>query len=84
MEENKNTQGFLEDSEDEELEVSQDNKWYIDLCEEEPEIVVKEYDITATPNDFNILTLFSLIRVSSGCHLSTRYSSYIRCFKFAV
>jgi len=61
MEENKNTQGFLEDSEDEELEVSQDNKWYIDLCEEEPEIVVKEYDITATPNDFNILTLFSLI-----------------------
>ena len=62
MEENKNTQSFLEDAEDEELEVSQDNdKWYIDLCEEEPETVVKEYDITATPNDFNILTLFSLI-----------------------
>ena len=35
--------------------------WYIDLCEEETETVVKEYDITATPNDFNILTLFSLI-----------------------
>ena len=62
MEENKNTQSFLEDAEDEELEVSQDNdKWYIDLCEEEPETVVKEYEITATPNDFNILTLFSLI-----------------------
>ena len=37
------------------------NKWYIDLCEEENETVVKEYDITATPNDFNILTIFSLI-----------------------
>lgn len=37
------------------------NKWYEDLCEEETETVVKEYDITATPNDFNILTLFSLI-----------------------
>lgn len=35
--------------------------WYIDLCEEETETIVKEYDITATPNDFNILTLFSLI-----------------------
>ena len=62
MEENKDTQTFLDDSENEQLEVSQDNsKWYIDLCEEEPETVVKEYDITATPNDFNILTLFSLI-----------------------
>lgn len=37
------------------------DKWYTDLCEEEPEAIVKEYDITATPNDFNILTLFSLI-----------------------
>ncbi len=39
----------------------QRNKWYEDLCEEEADTVVKEYDITSTPNDFNILTLFSLI-----------------------
>lgn len=35
--------------------------WYADLYEEETESVVKEYDITATPNDFNISTLFTLI-----------------------
>lgn len=42
-------------------EIQMNDNWYIDLCEEEPEAVVKEYDITSTPNDFNILTLYSLI-----------------------
>lgn len=46
----------------EEDDITTDNdRWYEDLCEEEPETVVNEYDITATPNDFNILTLFTLI-----------------------
>lgn len=49
----------IEALEAEEVQVAEN--WYIDLCEEETETVVKEYDITATPNDFNILTLFSLI-----------------------
>jgi len=37
--------------------------WYDELEFEfnEDDISVKEYDITATPNDFNILTLFNLI-----------------------
>lgn len=62
MDENKKDQVVREENEDTEmLEVQANDKWYIDLCEEEPETVVKEYDITATPNDFNILTLFSLI-----------------------
>lgn len=62
MDENKMGQVVCEENEDTEmLEVQANDKWYIDLCEEEPETVVKEYDITATPNDFNILTLFSLI-----------------------
>lgn len=62
MDENKMNQIVRDENEDTDiLEVQANDKWYIDLCEEEPETVVKEYDITATPNDFNILTLFSLI-----------------------
>ncbi len=62
MDENKMNQIVCDENEDTDiLEVQANDKWYIDLCEEEPETVVKEYDITATPNDFNILTLFSLI-----------------------
>lgn len=62
MDENKMNQIVRDENEDTDiLEVQANDKWYIDLCEEEPEAVVKEYDITATPNDFNILTLFSLI-----------------------
>ena len=38
-----------------------DEKWYQDIVDEEDEISVKEYDITSTPNDFNIQTIFSLI-----------------------
>lgn len=62
MDENKMNQIVRDENEDTDiLKVQANDKWYIDLCEEEPETVVKEYDITATPNDFNILTLFSLI-----------------------
>ena len=35
--------------------------WYQDIPDDDNEVSVKEYDITATPNDFNILTIFSLI-----------------------
>lgn len=62
MDENKMNQIVRDENDDTDiLEVQANDKWYTDLCEEEPETVVKEYDITATPNDFNILTLFSLI-----------------------
>ena len=62
MYDTKREQVVLEGNEDIGMpEIQANDKWYIDLCEEEPEAVVKEYDITATPNDFNILTLFSLI-----------------------
>lgn len=37
------------------------DNWYQDIPDEDNEVSVKEYDITATPNDFNILTIFSLI-----------------------
>ncbi|MDO4719876.1 MAG: DUF262 domain-containing protein [Peptostreptococcaceae bacterium] len=35
--------------------------WYEDIFDNDDEISVNEYDITTTPNDFNILTIFSLI-----------------------
>lgn len=40
-----------------------EEKWYEELVEEEEgsDSIVTEYDITSTPNDFNISTLFSLI-----------------------
>ena len=38
-----------------------DEKWYLDIDEEDLDTSVKEYDITSSPNDFNITTLFSLI-----------------------
>lgn len=36
-------------------------EWYCDEAVDELEVPIKEYDITSTPNDFNILTLYSLI-----------------------
>ena len=39
-----------------------EEKWYEDILEtEEVDSIVTEYDITSTPNDFNISTIFSLI-----------------------
>lgn len=39
-----------------------DEKWYDDIEEkEEMDTGVTEYDITSTPNDFNISTIFSLV-----------------------
>jgi len=39
-----------------------EEKWYEDITEnEEVDSAVTEYDITSTPNDFNISTIFSLI-----------------------
>ena len=35
--------------------------WFDDYAEDADELQIDEYDITATPNDFNVLTLFSFI-----------------------
>ena len=43
MDENKMNQIVRDENEDTDiLEVQANDKWYIDLCEEEPETVVKE------------------------------------------
>jgi uncharacterized protein with ParB-like and HNH nuclease domain len=35
--------------------------WFDDYAEEEDDIQISEYDITSTPNDFNVSTLFNFV-----------------------
>jgi len=39
----------------------QESDWFDDYAEEVDDNEIDEYDVTATPNDFNVLTLFSFI-----------------------
>ncbi len=36
-------------------------EWFDDYVDEEDEVQINEYDITATPNDFNVSTLFNFV-----------------------
>lgn len=36
-------------------------KWFDDYAEDADDIQVEEYDITASPNDFNVLTIYSFL-----------------------
>jgi uncharacterized protein with ParB-like and HNH nuclease domain len=36
-------------------------EWFEDYVDEEDEVQINEYDITATPNDFNVSTLFNFV-----------------------
>lgn len=38
-----------------------ENAWFEDYVGEDEQIEVDEFDITATPNDFNVATLFNFI-----------------------
>src|SRR5579863_2811998 len=35
--------------------------WFEDYVDEEDDVQINEYDITATPNDFNVSTLFNFV-----------------------
>lgn len=35
--------------------------WFEDYAEEVDDVQVEEYDITAVPNDFNVLTIYSFL-----------------------
>lgn len=37
------------------------NPWFDDYVDENDDIQIEEYDITAAPNDFNVLTIFSFL-----------------------
>ncbi len=41
--------------------MQEEEKWFDDYADNEDDAQIDEYDITASPNDFNILTLFSFI-----------------------
>src|SRR5688572_10820807 len=41
--------------------VSAESSWYSDYVNDEEEYQIDEYDLTATPNDFNVLTIQSFI-----------------------
>jgi uncharacterized protein with ParB-like and HNH nuclease domain len=41
--------------------MADEENWFEDYAEGDDEAQVDEYDITASPNDFNVLTLFSFI-----------------------
>ncbi len=37
------------------------SNWFDDYAEDVDDIQIEEYDITAAPNDFNILTIFNFL-----------------------
>lgn len=40
-------------------------EWFDDYAESEDTVQVQEYDITASPNDFNVMTLFNFVQSGS-------------------
>ena len=43
------------------MTIDEDNKWFDDYADDADDIQIEEYDITAAPNDFNILTIFNFL-----------------------
>ena len=43
------------------MAANEETKWFDDYAEEGDEIQIEEYDITAAPNDFNVLTIFNFL-----------------------
>jgi uncharacterized protein with ParB-like and HNH nuclease domain len=43
----------------------EEEDWFDDYAEDADEIQIDEYDITAAPNDFNILTIYNFLEAGS-------------------
>lgn len=43
------------------VQVGDEKSWFDDYADEDADVEIDEYDITAIPNDFNLLTLFSFV-----------------------
>jgi len=43
------------------VEVAEEKSWFDDYADDDADFEIDEYDITAIPNDFNLLTLFSFV-----------------------
>jgi len=46
---------------DNNTEVEQEERWFDDYAEETDDLQIDEYDLTATPNDFNVITIYNFI-----------------------
>ena len=46
-------------------DMNEDEDWFDDYSDETESGQIDEYDVTATPNDFNVLTLFSFIEAGA-------------------
>jgi uncharacterized protein with ParB-like and HNH nuclease domain len=42
-----------------------DNEWFEDYAEDADEIQIDEYEITASPNDFNVVTIYNFLEAGS-------------------
>ena len=42
-----------------------ENEWFEDYAEDADEIQIEEYDITASPNDFNVVTIYNFLEAGS-------------------
>ena len=40
---------------------NEDSDWFDDYAEDADELQVEEYDITSSPNDFNVMTLYNFV-----------------------
>jgi hypothetical protein len=45
--------------------VEEDDNWFEDYIDENSDGQIDEYDVTATPNDFNVVTLKALANNAS-------------------
>ena len=52
---------LLEKSDERQPMTTDERPWYSDYVNDEDEFQIDEYDLTATPNDFNVLTIQSFI-----------------------
>ncbi|WP_312045247.1 DUF262 domain-containing protein [Erwinia sp.] len=51
----------MSDLDHEDVKTEQDNVWFEDYADNSDPFQISEYDITSTPNDFNVMTLFSFV-----------------------
>jgi len=51
----------MSDLDHEDVKTEQENVWFEDYADNSDPFQISEYDITSTPNDFNVMTLFSFV-----------------------
>ena len=57
--------------------------WFEDYAEDADELVAEEYDITVSPNDFNVMTLYSFVE-SGAVSIPSFQRTYVWDFSTCV